>query len=425
MPNIFKPAGSKNYVVFYTDHTGRRRKKTLKADHETSERIVRDLLNKVALRKDGLIDERDEKFAEHERRPLTDHVEDFVRAVEAKGATANHVLVLERRVRKILDLTKIRRISELSLSRVQEGMALLRQKRSQGTINTYTIGVKSFARWLWRDKRAREHYLIDLACKSTDSDRRHVRRMLSAADTLKVILAAEQGRPTRKGFSGRDRAMLYRVALGTGFRASELRSLTPDPFRLNANPPTITALACFTKNGKEAVQPIAVALAEELKPWLAGKPAGTPVFEGMSSRQAQMLRIDLKAAGVPYETDDGVVDFHSLRGDYISALVSSGASVKECQVLARHHDPSLTIGIYAKTSLYDIHKAVERLPDLTSGQPEREQAALRATGTDSSMPTQRYATDDVDAESGDGRNLLSINELRLAETPNVMSDATA
>ena len=50
---MFKPGGKGKFVIFYTDHTGRRRKKTLTEDKETSERIVRDLLNKVALRKDG------------------------------------------------------------------------------------------------------------------------------------------------------------------------------------------------------------------------------------------------------------------------------------------------------------------------------------------------------------------------------------
>jgi hypothetical protein len=38
----------------------------------------------------------------------------------------------------------------------------------------------------------------------------------------------------------------------------------------------------------------------------------------MTIRTADTLRVDLKAAGVLYRTDDGVVDFHSFRGDHIS-----------------------------------------------------------------------------------------------------------
>jgi hypothetical protein len=93
-----------------------------------------------------------------------------------------------------------------------------------------------------------------------------------------------------------------------------------------------------------------------------------------------ILRVDLEAAGIPYETDAGIADFHSLRGCYISYLVSSGASVKTCQTLARHSTPSLTIGVYAKASLHDISGAVEALPDLTTR--ARQPKALRKTGTD-------------------------------------------
>ena len=46
-----------------------------------------------------------------------------------------------------------------------------------------------------------------------------------------------------------------------------------------------------------------------------------------------MLRFDLEAAGIPYETDSGVADFHSLRGDFISYLVSSARA-------SRHARPS-------------------------------------------------------------------------------------
>jgi hypothetical protein len=102
----------------------------------------------------------------------------------------------------------------------------------------------------------------------------------------------------------------------------------------------------------------------------------------MTPRTAEMLRVDLEAAGVPYETSEGVADFHALRSAYITYLVASGASVKTCQTLARHSDPKLTIGIYAKASLHDIAGAVADLPDLTAALPESG-SVLAATGTDS------------------------------------------
>jgi hypothetical protein len=182
------------------------------------------------------------------------------------------------------------------------------------------------------------------------------------------------------GMTGPDRAMLYMVALGTGFRSKELRTLMPERFDLDSDPPTVAVGAAYAKNGREAIQPIPAALAARLRCWLGDKVPGKPVFAGMTKRTAEMLRVDLEAAGVPYETDLGVVDFHASRVSYISNLVASGASVKTCQTLARHSTPVLTIGVYAKASLHDVQGAVEALPDLTpfSTAPE----ALAATGTD-------------------------------------------
>jgi hypothetical protein len=101
----------------------------------------------------------------------------------------------------------------------------------------------------------------------------------------------------------------------------------------------------------------------------------------MTHHMAEMFRHDLRAAGVPYETSDGVVDFLALRTAYITYLVASGASVKTCQTLARHSSPTLTIGIYAQASLHDISGAVEDLPDLTETPPDSQPSVLVATGT--------------------------------------------
>jgi integrase len=209
-------------------------------------------------------------------------------------------------------------------------------------------------------------------------------------------LIVESG-PEAFGMTGPDRAILYALALGTGFRANELRTLIPERFNLDSDTPTVLGKSCYTKNGKEAIQPLAPSLAIRLRTWLAMRPPGKPVFDPMTRRTAEMIRVDLEAAGIPYETDAGVADFHSLRGDFISYLVSSGASVRTCQTLARHSTPSLTIGIYAKASLHDINGAVGALPDLTT--PKVAPEALRMTGTDPAVT--RSATRTIGVASED------------------------
>ena len=378
MASVFKPKGSKKYVIFYTDETGRRRKKTGATGKGVTQRIARDLENRAALRREGLIDPREDAYAAHEARRLAEHLDGFRAALEAKNGAGKHAGVTTNRARRVLELAKARRISQITHSGALDALASLRAAGlGQETINHHVRAVKGFARWLWKDGRSRDHTLAHLATSSSEADRRRVRRALTADEASRLIAAAERG-PEVKGMSGPDRARCYLLALGTGFRAEELRSLTPDRLDLAGTPPTATVPAAYTKNGREAVQPLAPSLAARLAPWAATLEPGRPLFD-LPDRTADMIRADLKAAGIPYETPSGVADFHALRAAYISNLVASGASVKVCQTLARHSTPSLTIGIYAKASIHDLTGAVASLPDLAGPAPDA--ARMAATGT--------------------------------------------
>jgi len=92
-----------------------------------------------------------------------------------------------------------------------------------------------------------------------------------------------------------------------------------------------------------------------------------------------MLRIDLKAAGIPYRDEAGhYFDFHALRGQFITDLGGNGVGLQEAQKLARHSDPRLTANHYTHLSISDLSAAVSRLPGLTIAKTE----AVTATGTD-------------------------------------------
>jgi hypothetical protein len=175
--------------------------------------------------------------------------------------------------------------------------------------------------------------------------------------------------------NGEDRSILYATALGTGFRAGELRSLTPESFNLDCNPPTITCAAGYTKNGKEAVQPIRPGLAELLRPWLVGKAPGERLFAFRQDNAARMIRDDLAASGI---VERESYDFHCLRHTYITEIVKSGCSGKVEQELARHADPKLTLNIYSQLTVHDLAEGlaglVHTLPTLS--------VSMGLTGTD-------------------------------------------
>ena len=99
--------------------------------------------------------------------------------------------------------------------------------------------------------------------------------------------------------------------------------------------------------------PIPSPLAPELAAWLREKTAGAPVLP-LRHETAKAIRADLESAGVPYVTDEGVADFHSLRAYFVSALVRAGVWIKEVQTLARHAKPQTTSTHYAKVSVRDL-----------------------------------------------------------------------
>src|SRR4051812_50149036 len=101
MASVFKPKGSTKYVIFYTDENGRRRKKTAATDKAVSERIARDIENRVALLKEGVVDIAAEAYRDHEAKPLADHLADFQAALVAKGVTRNHYRVTASRITRV------------------------------------------------------------------------------------------------------------------------------------------------------------------------------------------------------------------------------------------------------------------------------------------------------------------------------------
>ena len=181
--------------------------------------------------------------------------------------------------------------------------------------------------------------------------------------------------------TGSERAFLYRLAVETGLRAGEIRSLTPRSFSLEGEPPTVTVGAAYSKHRRQDVQLLPSNLATGLRTFLSDQSDVSPVFSmPYSSGVARMLRAVLADAHISYRDDSGcVLDFHAFRHTFITDLARGGVHPKPAQDLARHSDINLTLSRYSHTLIADRAAALEALPDLTT---RAEQERLRATGTD-------------------------------------------
>ena len=290
----------------------------------------------------------------------------------------------------------------------------LRQRgRCTQTSNHYLQAMCQFARWLADNGRIDRSPLARVKPLNVNVDLRRRRGELTPAELNALLEAAAASGGSVRGLAGADRVMLYRVAIGTGFRASELASLVPEFLELSEEPPAIVLPAEYTKNRKGAVQPISSVLAADLRTFLADRPAKQPIWPGgWVGKAAEMLRVDLAAAGVPVEVDspEGVEtrDFHALRAMFISDVIRAGADLKQAMTLARHTDPRLTAGRYARTRLHDLGSVVNKLSQQFNIPSETVQ--LKLTGTDNGPTSARSGAAPGAAANGDVRLRAMIPE---------------
>ena len=178
---------------------------------------------------------------------------------------------------------------------------------SAQTFNFYLQAIKQFCRWMLKNKRATESPLAHLDALTVTTDRRHDRCAYSVEALQRLLDAAYNG-PDRCGrtklgelawdMTGPERAMLYCVAMETGLRSSELRSLTKSSFNLDADPQEVTVDAAYSKRRRRDTLPLRPDTAESLKPLLPKLAPAATVFK-MPRKEVvarSPLRPDLDAA---------------------------------------------------------------------------------------------------------------------------------
>ena len=379
-------AESRKWYIEYKDADGIVRRVAGFRDKKATEQRAAQLEREAAQRETGLID----RHAEHRQRPLEAHLIEWEEALNAKGNTEKHAAEQSKRARQVFNACKFRFWQDISASKVQVHLADMRkgteEKKGVGarTSNSYLQACKQFGNWMVRDDRAASNPLSHLQrCKA--AEKRVRRRALTVEECRRLIGATEEAEDNY-GMTGAERAMMYRVALGTGFRVAEIRSLTLQSFSLAGKYPTITVEAAYSKNRTRREQPIAGKLADDLEIFLASRVPEAPVFKPNADKTADMLRDDLAKANIPSEDSAGNrVDFHALRHTYITLGAQAGIAPKVLMDLARHSDINLTMKVYSHTVVADRARALEAIPDIT-GDGGQEAEVLRATGTCDDTP---------------------------------------
>ncbi len=371
-------------------------------------------------------------------KPLAAHLEDFKRALEATGGTTEHAQKTHARAKKLLDACGFRNLGDIEATRVHVKLADMRKdcRDARGrvtpgisaqTSNYYLAAVKQFFHWLVRERRVTDSPLAHLQPLNARADRRRVRRALTADECRHLLAATEASAGMRYGMRGSDRAALYKLALETGLRWSELRSLTRGSFELDEDRPTITVKAAYSKHRREDKLPLRLNTAHFMGDYLANCLPSAAAFPMPATDQgAEVLRADLKAARIAWikaargdreevkrrvkadflkdrDAAGCVVDFHSLRHTFATRLMEAGVNPKVIQMLMRHSTITLTMDRYTHLSVLDQWGALEALPNLDSDDTE----AMRATGTDGAADQLTVKLTVAPSERGRNRPLLA------------------
>ena len=306
-------------------------------------------------------------------RSLDEHVDGapdlpgWRQSLMAKGATALYVSVVTARVHRILEGCVFQTWNDIDPSMVMAFLSGLQAgKKGVGaaTFNAYLVAMKTFCTWMVHEGRAAHSPVDHLEGPNARVDPRHARRALSIDELRQLLQAARQG-PVVLGMSGQARALLYRLAVETGLRASELASLTAASFDLSSPSPTVVVAAAHSKHRRQDVLPLRPDTAVELGEFIKALPVREKLFAVPTGRLARMMRVDLAAAGLPYVDAAGkYADFHSLRHSCGSLLAAAGTHPKVAQMLLRHSDINMTLSRYSHVFAGQAAAAVAALPSL-------------------------------------------------------------
>jgi len=321
---------------------------------------------------------------------LSKHLQDWRGALLASGCTVEYADLKTNRARTIFERCGFRTFADVSGSKIQLEIAKLKrtvQKRINGRLETIELGpvsgktkndylqaCRQFTYWMMQDRRAGENPLQYLKPQG-DIEQTYRRRALEPDEVRRLLEATTEAAGPRFGMDGYQRTLLYRLAVETGLRRNELKTLTVGSFDFDRL--TVKVEAGYSKHRCEDVLPLRKETAAAFRIFLTGKLPTARVFN-MPDKTAKMFQADLVAAGIEQKNDRGIVDFHSLRHTFGTLLAASGVHPKTAQTLMRHSDINLTMSRYTHTLRGAESEAIESIPDFS----KPAQQSQKKTGTD-------------------------------------------
>lgn len=356
----------------------------LATDKAASQVMLSDILKAKERGVAGLLD----PFKANLDKPLSEHVADYLDQLKATASVLHH----KEQARILNKFVKNGGCNNLRDVKADKVTAWLASTKSKGsTRNAYRLGVVMLLNWLEASERIDRNPITRHNVRRVKKGEKRQRRAMTAAElqlllqTVKdfpVTTALKGGRPskatgTRKvptlkpaylatlQHRGRERHLIYRVAILTGLRRGELSRLKVSHLDLDRTPfARLTLPGTLTKSGKAAKLYLVPSLASDLRQWIddTGRKPADQLFKVPGAVQMSVLHVKhMATAGIEYEKEGKFADFHSLRMCGNVLLRQAGIPAKERQLFLRHATLSMTTEVYDDEDTLDMGSVVRAL----------------------------------------------------------------
>jgi hypothetical protein len=222
--SIFKRQNGGPWYIAWYDHAGKRREHCTKTtDKTTAQRILADKLADIALRREGVIDPRQESLIIEAGKPIENHLADFEAMMKARQCSEDHVKRTLLFIREVCRAARFEKPSDITADGINRHMARMKAEGNAArTIQGRVVACKAFTKWADHAKLSHDP-LRSVKRPSVKTDRKHRRRMLTPAEWPYVRAATLTSGP-RDEMNPLERVALYATAIQTGLRSNELRS---------------------------------------------------------------------------------------------------------------------------------------------------------------------------------------------------------
>src|SRR5689334_18477743 len=116
----------RNWYYRFINSDGRRVERRGCPDLGMTKRMAHEAESRAAMERAGLVDAKAERMAGAERKPILDHLGDFIDSLTAKGDDPKHIALTRTYATRVVELAKVERVSELSPSAVARALASLK-----------------------------------------------------------------------------------------------------------------------------------------------------------------------------------------------------------------------------------------------------------------------------------------------------------